>query len=238
MINEIVNNIKSRLGASHRKLELDDRELVQLLQNETLHTLSIYNPFFLEYSLPANLNKVDGSNNTFNLPEEIEGFRTIGVENVFLNQTSIMTGNGMAYGILGNNIGALMSSYMDSKMINGLQALMLPPDTFRFIPPNILRIFNNYPQSNYMVIIKTTHRKDFSTFPYGLRETIMKLALADVANDLLGIRGYFQSIGSTFADINLNLDLLNNWADKRDDIIESLRKNQLKNTGTRKIYMA
>ena len=74
--------------------------------------------------------------------------------------------------------------------------------------------------------------------PFGLLETVKKLALADVANDLLGIRSYFQNVGTAFGELNLNVDQLKEWADKRDDVIELLRKNQLKNTGVRKIYVA
>ena len=238
MIAELVNNIKARLGASHRNLELDDRDIVNLLQNETLKTASIYNPFFLEYLLDPETERVEGMGNVFNVPMEIAGFETIGVEKVFAAQNTASMYGFVPYGILGGDIGTIMGNYLNMKLANGITGLMLPPDTFQYVHPGMLRIFNTYTQNKYFVVLRTTHKKDFSTFPYGLRETIMKLALADVANDLLGIRTFFQNLGSTFAEINLNTDMLNNWADKRDDLIENMRKNQLKNAGVRKIYVA
>ena len=238
MIAELVNNIKARLGASHRNLELDDRDIVSLLQNETLKTASIYNPFFLEYLLDPETERVEGMGNVFNVPMEIAGFETMGVEKVFAAQNTASMYGFVPYGILGGDIGTIMGNYLNMKLANGITGLMLPPDTFQYVHPGMLRIFNTYTQNKYFVVLRTTHKKDFSTFPYGLRETIMKLALADVANDLLGIRTFFQNLGSTFAEINLNTDLLNNWADKRDDIIESMRRSQLKNASVRKIYVA
>ena len=238
MIAELVNNIKARLGASHRNLELDDRDIVSLLQNETLKTASIYNPFFLEYLLDPETERVEGTGNVFNVPMEIAGFETMGVEKVFAAQNTASMYGFVPYGILGGDIGTIMGNYLNMKLANGITGLMLPPDTFQYVHPGILRIFNTYTQNKYFVVLRTTHKKDFSTFPYGLRETIMKLALADVANDLLGIRTFFQNLGSTFAEINLNTDLLNNWADKRDDLIENMRRSQLKNAGVRKIYVA
>ena len=238
MIAELVNNIKARLGASHRNLELDDRDIVSILQNETLKTASIYNPFFLEYLLDPETERVEGMGNVFNVPMEIAGFETMGVEKVFAAQNTASMYGFVPYGILGGDIGTIMGNYLNMKLANGITGLMLPPDTFQYVHPGMLRIFNTYTQNKYFVVLRTTHKKDFSTFPYGLRETIMKLALADVANDLLGIRTFFQNLGSTFAEINLNTDLLNNWADKRDDIIESMRRSQLKNASVRKIYVA
>ena len=66
---------------------------------------------------------------------------------------------------------------------------------------------------------------------------IKKLAFYDVALDIYSIRRYFSSLSTTFADIELNLDDLS-VSDRRDDLIETLRKNQLKNPGARKIYIA
>ena len=65
----------------------------------------------------------------------------------------------------------------------------------------------------------------------------MKLAMADVAGDLLGIRNYFSQIETTFGEINLNTELLSSWVEKRDDVIEQLRNNQLKNAGAKKIWV-
>lgn len=237
MITEIVNLIKSRLGATHRKLELNDVEIVNILQNETLNTLSIYNPFYLEYLLDFTTNKVEESFNTFNLPTELEGFRIMGVEKVIPTSMSPGAMSSGWYGVMGGDLTTSMANYLNTKLMAGMMSVMLPPETFQFIPPNLLRVNNILNTKNAFVIMRTTHRKDFSTFHYGLRENIMKIALGDVANDLLGFRSYFQNIGTTFGEINLNTDQLKEWSDKREEVVENMRKSQLKNSGAKKIWM-
>ena len=237
MINEIVNHIKARLGAHIRKLELSDEALIRCLQTETLMTLSIYNSFYCEYVLDTQADIVPNTSNTFYIPEEIEGFRILGVEKVYPSFQNFMH-NGMLFAVLGQDITNVMSNFVNIKLSANVASAFLPPETFQFIPPNHLRLYNQYGNRNMVLTLKTTHKKDFTTFHYGLRETIMKLALADVSIDLLGIRRYFQNLSTTFAEINLDLDILQQYADKRDDIIESMRKNILKNTGIKKIYIA
>lgn len=236
MINDIVNHIKARLGASHRKLELSDEDIVNCLQTETLQTLSVYHPFYMEYGFNFNTSAVDNMEGTYNLPTEIEGFKVLGVERS-IGSVGQMSMNS-SFNMLGGNLLSAMTSFMNSKLAAGLQSVMMPPETFQYIHPGMFRVYNTSGMNSCALALKTTHRKDFGTFPPGLRETIFKLALADVANDLLGIRTYFQNVGSTFAEINLNLDLLNKWSDSRDEIVEQMRKNQLKNAGVRKIYLA
>jgi hypothetical protein len=237
MINEIVNHVKSRLGMTHRRLELSEEDIVNLLQTETLPTLSVYFPFYLEYMLDTQTTLVEGMGNTYNLPTELMGFRIIGCEKV-IDSLGYTASSGMNFGILGTDMVSSMTNFMNTKLSNGLTMAMLPPTTFQFMPPNLLRVHNTYSGRNLFTVLKSTHRKDFSTLPFGLLESVKRLALADVANDLLGIRNYFQNVGTTFGEINLNLDQLKEWSDKRDDLIESFRKNQLKNTGAKKIYVA
>jgi hypothetical protein len=240
MINEIVNHIKSRLGTTHRHLELSDQDIVRLLHTETLMTLSVYNPFFVEYMLNTDQDRVEGSENTFNVPNELQGFRIIGVEKV-LPVAGIPPEYGIAgasFGVLGTDLSVGITAFLNSKLAAGIASTLLPPETFQFIPPNLLRVYNIFQQGQLYCILRTTHRKDFGTVPFGLLETVKKLALADVANDLLGIRSYFQNVGTVFGELNLNVDQLKEWADRRDDVVDSLRKSMLKNTGVRMVYMA
>jgi hypothetical protein len=237
MLSLIVNHIKGRLGATHRRLELDDDQIVQLLQEETLNTLSVYFPFFLTYKLDLNESRVEGSRNEYYVPMDIEGYRLMGVEKVIPSTGANITGNGMAYGILGTDMLSSMTNFLNTKLAGGMTAAMLPPETFEYRHPGMLRLHNVYTHGHAVLMLKTTHRSDFGTLAPGLLESVKKLALADVANDLLGIRQYFQNVGTTFGEINLNLDTLQRWADSRDDLIETFRKNQLKNSGVKKMYM-
>lgn len=238
MLNLIMNHIKGRLGATHRKLELSDDDLVRLLRDETLNTLSVYFPYFIEYRIDMRNDRVENMSNTYHLPTEIGGFRLLGVEKVIPATGNNVSGNALAYTILGGDAMSAMSNFMNTKLSNGMSMAMLPPETFQFMPPNLVRLHNYYTQGSALCVLKTTHREDFTTFSPGLLESIKALALADVSNDLLGIRQYFSNVGTTFGEINLNLESLQQWSGRRDDLIESFRKNALKNSGIKKMYFA
>ena len=237
MINDLVNHVKARLGASHHKLELDDQAIVKLLQNETLKTLSIYLPCFVEFKMKGSECRIPGTSGMYHIPIEHEDMELIGIEQVHqYNLNNYFLGN--SFNILGGDVFAAMQSFSATRLMANAISAFVPPQTFQFMPPSSVRIFNNTSESDHLLLLRTTHKKDFSTFSFGLRETIKNLCLADVCIDLLGIRNYFQSVNTTFAEINLNIDFLQNQADKREEIIEQLRMNQLKNPGTKKIYIA
>ena len=234
MINEILNYIKARLGASHRQLELSDEAIIDCLQQETLLTLSAYFPYYIEYNIE--LKRLDGSKNIVLLPETLGGqYRVIGVQSIYNTYSSVI---GIT-NIYGSNIDDSISSFLDSKVNASLNSAFSNPDTFEFLPPNMLRLnnFANYSMNNTLTLLfKTTHRNDFATFPFGLRETIKKLALYDVSLDIYGIRKYFSNLSTTFAEIELNLDDLN-VSDKRDELVELMRRNQLKTSSAKKIWI-
>lgn len=238
MINDIVNHIKARIGTYKRDIELDDDAIIRCLEQETLKTLSVYFPYYLEWSINANTDLVPGLSNTYYLPELIAGSHfIIGVERVL--PTSSVIGQSQVSNIFGGVLPSL-GNFVDNKLSSTMNSLLTMPDTFTFLQPNMLRVnnLNNTSINNTLVTtLKTTHRRDFTTFPFGLRETIKKLALYDVCLDVKGIRQYFTTVNTTFGELNLDMDFFN-VTDKRDDLIELMRKNQLKNSGVKKIYIA
>jgi hypothetical protein len=238
MINDIVNHIKARIGTYKRDIELDDDAIIRCLEQETLKTLSVYFPYYVEWTLDTTLEKVPGMSNVFYLPELIaDRFYVFGVEKVI----PAITQSGMSQltNIYGSNLPSL-SNYVDTKLNSTFNSLLSMPDTFTYLPPNMVRLNNINALVGYNAmkcILKVTHSRDFKTFPFGLRETIKKLALYDVCLDIKGIRQYFSTVNTTFGEIQLNMDLFD-VSDKRDDLIETLRKNQLKNSQVKKIYIA
>ena len=237
MINDIIRHVKARMGAYSRKLELDDDSLIRILEQETLPTLSVYFPYYIEYILDTVTNQLPGANNQFYLPSEIEGFYLLGVERVLpCIGASQSTGMGNVYG----GVMPSLNNFINMKLDQTILSAFMVPNTFTFFPPNTIRLngelnFTMYKRLN--LTLKVTHNKNFSTFHPGLREIIMKMAFYDIALDILGIRKYFQSLSTTFGEVDLNLDMLE-VSDRRDDLIETLRKNQLKNSVVKKIYIA
>jgi hypothetical protein len=238
LLSEIVDHVKARLGMSHRALELDDSAIIQCLQQETLKTLSVYQPFYCTAHLNMEANRVTPNANTYYVPEVLgDDFIVTGVELV-LPATTGQAAAGMFYMPAGSDIQTIIASYANTKLANTIASATINPDTHEFIEPNMIRMFNNYSLQNTMLILRTTHKKDFSTFPFGMLETIKDLAFYDVAMDVFSIRKYFANVHTIFAEIQLDMDLYSSIPDKRSDLIERMRKNQLKYSKTKKLFIA
>lgn len=237
-INLLVNHVKARLGATHRNLELNDEAIMNCLQEETLKTLSVYHPFFCQMTLNLKENEVMPMSNTYFLPARLgDDFDIVGVELVIPVATGAAANN-MFFIPAGSDIQSIVSSLAMTKLANSMAATTINPDTFEFIPPNMLRLYNNFSLSNVVIVARTTHKRDFSTFPFGMLELIKDLAYYDVAMDIYGIRKYFSNIQTLFAQINLDTDMLSSIPDKRTELIERMRTRQLRYSKTKKIFMA
>jgi len=236
MINDIMRYVKARLGAYHRQLELDDDALLDCLENETLKTLSVYYPYYMEWIVNTVTDRVPDLGNHIYIPTEIQGHIVMGVERVLPKFGQIQsTGIGNIYGGILPSINNFINMQLDASILSAFSI----PGTWTFLPPNMLRLngeinWTTYP--NYNVTLKTTHNKDFSTFQFGLREVIKKLAFYDICLDIYGIRKYFSNLATTFGDLNLDLDVLN-VEDKRDDLIQKLRVDQIYGTRVKKLYI-
>lgn len=231
--------IHNRLGHLVKKIELSDDDIIKCLQNETLITMSLYYPFFIEYKLDTNANRMENSNNMFYLPNDIEGHKLLSVASV---QTGTAYSNGWTggnpYNIIGNSIHNSIMGYNAVKLNLNVTSALTVPETFSFIPPNLLRLYSvNFRNQYYMCIFKMTHREDFATFHIGLREIIRNLAFYDVCIDLYGVRKYFSQINTLFAEIQLETSMLEDAIGKREEVLEKLKHNMLLSTHQRKIFI-
>ena len=234
----IVDHIKARLGLSHRAIEIDDNAIIQCLQQETLKTLSVYHPFYCQLILDLSKNEVMPGANTYYVPEVLgDDFEVVGIELVMPMSTG-QAATSMYYMPAGSDLQTILSSLSMTKLANSLASATINPTTHKFIPPNMVTLYSNYSLQRTMMVARTTHKKDFTTFPFGMLELIKDLAFYDVAMDIYSIRKYFSNVHTLFAEIQLDMDLYNSIPDKRADLIERMRKNQLKYSNTKKIFIA
>ena len=237
-INDIMDYVKARLGVSHRKIEISDDDILRCLQQETLRTLSIYAPFYCYVSLDVDDNEVMPGMNTYYIPEDpIKDFELMGIEKALPMDTGRVSSS-MFYMPAGSDLQSILTSLAMTKLGNTLLAATTMPTTHEFIPPNMVRLSSNYATRACFLICRTTHRKDFSTFPIGFYDTIKELALYDVALDIYSIRKHFSNVQTLFAQIQLDMNFYEQIPDKRRELIDRLRRNQQKWSTTRKIFVA
>lgn len=241
-MNSVLDYIKARLGASHRKIEFSDEGLIRCITEQTLPEFSIYFPYFCQYRLDtSDDNKVYGSDTTFFVPETINDFQVMGVQwainSTLVGSNNLMTTEANQITMLGTCPMAALSALVGARLAQTLSTSTgFTNESFTFLPPNMIRLNANvgsYPT----LVLRTTHRRDLTTIPFGASSLFKELALCDVCLDIIGIRNYFQNIQTLFAQIQLNVDELKNIAEKRVDLIERFRKEQLKSANIRKVYI-
>lgn len=256
-ISLLVDHVKARLGVTHRQIELSDEAIVQCLLDTTLKTLSVYAPYYLIAFVNLRDNQVMSGMNTYYIPTEYgDMFDLMSVEYVLPTSgaaelankqaadenSNFSAGHGMsnmAFSFLpgGGDLQATLSSLISMRMGMNVGTATVNPFTFDFLAPNMIRLNSPIGSGNVALILRTTHKKDFTTIPFGMIELVKDLAFYDVAMDIFSIRKYFANVRTLFAEINMDMEFYNDIPSKRSDLIDRLRKNQLKYAHTKKIYI-
>lgn len=231
-LSDVINRVKARLGTSVRKLELSDQAIADLIMNETMATFSIYFPTEVRHDILSQTDKVDGYAGRYWLKTDRQ---ITTVSKVFVgvgNSVSGISGNGLS----GQHIDG-GRTIMEHQSVLDITSAYDNPTTHQFIPPNQVEIT---PAPKQMIITTMLHVKheSFETIPPGLRERFMKLAEYDVKIDLLGIRKYFTNISTTFGELELNTEMLEDANDKRDELLELFRTKMMHSANRQKVWVA
>ena len=256
-ISLIMDHVKGRLGVSHRQIEFSDEALVKCLIDNTLKTLSIYHPFYCMLFMDSKNSEVMPNMNTYYVPTELgDDFELMSVEYIgpmnspVINQSQSSNNTNTSFNSVGHavypspytflpsggNFQSIITSLTTMKIAGTLSNAGLNSFTFDFIPPNMVRLNSPLGTSNLFLIVRTTHKKDFTTLPFGLLDAVKELAFYDVAIDIYSIRKYFSNVKTLFAEINLDMETYQDALSKRETLIERFRKNQLKYSSSKKIY--
>lgn len=98
-----------------------------------------------------------------------------------------------------------------------------------YLPPNKIKLVstNNSPVSKYRPFplkIFIEHNKDLMTISPTMMETFEKLAMCDVATMLYENLKYYDGMDTVFGNLDLKLDQLQDWMNKRDDVVRELEE--------------
>ena len=97
--------------------------------------------------------------------------------------------------------------------------------TFRFYPPNKLRIYPIDTLSDgFMIRYERGHAEDLTSIPSEFQMEFLYMCLADVMRMCGNIRNKYQSISTPFGDVPLNTDLASRGEEIKNNIIEKLRQ--------------
>ena len=209
------------------RTDFHDKDLLAVLEAETLPTLSVYLPWLCDVEVDIVADQLPGRQGVYQLrraPGEI-----IGV-------SRIMEGVG-AFGAFPYDP-LLFGDVLDRQLVADRQSMSVVEITWKFTPPNVVEIFpKGLTYQNLHFETRLVHPTHLKTVPFGARETLRDLYLADLATDVLTARQYFQTLQTVFGELQLNLERLQQHADKRPDVIETLARMQHKSAGARRLWI-
>lgn len=227
----LMKRLKMALGVYSIALPVSDNELFEdVIVDTTIPVFSTYIPY--EYSLIVDLNELrivdryaadDSSliSNMYEIPDLFTRQRCIGINNI----RPYIEYNGMM----------MTSSYetIDSyqvlatgQTLADLSSTMVPPQTWKFIPPNKFQIFNQVLYNNKVHLdLIYTHSPELFTIPETARESFFKLALLDTKMYLYNALKYYAQIQTAYANMDLKIEQWENAETERQDLLNQWDEN-------------
>ena len=223
----LVNRARSFVGQCVTgPTDFKDEDFISCLDQETLPTLSIYLPWMHDVIVDTARDQLDQ-----------EGVFQVKTNERIIGVNKVRTGVG-AFGAFPYDP-MLFGDVLDRQLVTDRSSMSELSLTWKFKAPNILEVFpKGLAYDELLVEMKMVHPTHLRTVPAGAREILRELFLADLAADVLGVRQYFSSMQSVFGELNLNLDRLQQQADKRQEIVEKLESKQHKTGAAQRIWIA
>lgn len=219
-VTQIIRDVKAKLGASIRDLEISDQEIVNLIQTQSLPIFSTFYPLTLPVTVSTTRDRADMAGEYYiNTDMELLGIQAVYMQSIrssgFRNQshidgqTSIL---GQAFAQMGVSAAANITSASQLEY----HGFIRPPNKVQIqpLPPS--------GEQSIVVMCNFTHPTTATLHP-GFREVFTKLVLLDVKMDIFGARQFFSSIPTTFGEIDLNLSTFESATDQREELINLFR---------------
>lgn len=221
----LLKRLKMALGIYSIKLPVDDEQLYQdVIVDTTIPTFSIYIPY--EYTLVADLNELRVSDryaaddsslisNIYEIPKLFDRQKCIGVNNI----RPYIEYNGMMMTSSYETIDSYQCLATGQTLAN-LSSAMIPPQTFKFLPPNRFQIFNQVLYNNKVYLdLAFTHSPELYTIEETARESFFKLALLDTKAYLYAQMKYYTTIQTAFGQMDLKVDSWEGAENERHDLL-------------------
>lgn len=227
----LLKRIKQELGIYSIKLPVDDTELYEdVIVDTTIPVFSTYIPY--EYELVVDLNELrivdryaadDSSliSNVYEIPNIFKRQRCIGINNIrpYIEYNGMMMTSSYetidSYEVLATGQG-----------LANLSSTMVPPQTWKFIPPNKFQIFNQVLYNNKVYLdLAYTHSPELFTIPETARESFFTLAVLDAKVYLWNALRYYTTIQTAFGQMDLKIDAWENAASDRKDLLREWDEN-------------
>ncbi len=226
----ILQSIKRRLGITMFKL--DDKELLDILKNETLYTFSTYFPHYRTFKQNLSNSKVPGKRDHYYINRAALGdFQVLSVEDIKVYD--VMS----SYMPYATNFSAI-DIFADIQMNATFEDMLSVPVTYYYAPPDQI-VIQSGPNQLAEVSIEVTviHPSNGSTISPHMRELLLHLGKLDIEIYLYQTLRHLDKIETSFGTVDLKIDEWADAEDKRISLLEEWDANFLASR-RRKIYRA
>ena len=234
-MSRLVDKIERRLGTKPIGLPKDickDTWVDECIIPDTLETFSRYFPHMVRIMVDTKNKKGD----YYIIDQDlVNGERIMGVRDIAFDQF----GSDSLY--LQQAAGLGVYDYMSTSTSYSMDDVMLLQARADLVSVFNNQIYLTFKEPNMVKITSVTgadvskslkeipvdvfirHPANLMTIPVTQMEVFENLATADVANFLVAYLRHWDGLETVFANVDLKLDYLERWADKRDDIINQIR---------------
>ena len=226
--NHLMRLIKSRLGIYTVRLPLTDKDLYDaVIIDATLPQFSIFCPHRHMQIINTDISQIPDdelmNNNTYSpanllirIPNPFGYRKILGVNRI----GPYISLSGMTM----SSSYETMEAYQDlaiGQSIANLASTMMPPKTFEFLPPDKVRLYNNF---SFTTLVEAEvfyyHHNELHTIPDTARDSFFKLALLDMKVFLYNNLKIYNEMETAFGKLNLKVDDWSNAEQERSDLIQ------------------
>lgn len=222
-VTTVCTRIKLDLGIYGIALPIDNLDdfILMILQDITLPTFSIYNPFEQRLHVQlADLQKIQKTHifESYLLPDFQER-KLLEVRNVEYDDSSIFPG-GYAINVFPYAGFSIAQDVMTGQASADLVSAMLPTLTFHFEYPRTLILYNCLSSYSLVLTLCFEHDKSFMSIPPTAEESFFKLAILDVKWGLYGLMKHHNNIQTSYANIEMKIDDWQNAVEERKSLLQ------------------
>lgn len=223
----VIRHIRRQLGAIAYDLELSDEEMMQVVFQHTLPVFSTYFPYRYRV-LVGPKDEIVAGKACYLLPNE-DNMEIVGISKVSL-------GNYYGYNYTSTMTQGLSNPY-NNQIFNDFMSQTQTRVTWHYLPPNHIEIYPRIlDQSKALITVKAIHPKHLRSIKQTLRDEFLKLAYLDVLESLYPIRKRFETLNSTYGNIQLFMDSVERAHDDREALINTFKENALRDSDAPRIF--
>lgn len=235
----LLNKIERRLATRTLNLppELQKDKWGEIIKEDTIVTFSRFYPHRMKYFLTDDNRGRDGyyylDEDMFDGDVEIIGIKDIAFDQMMSDTTGAL--NPAPYGVYDAIVASYdIEGFIGAKMRQDMSSMYNTGVFVRFEKPNRISITNSTGNNmvtsigHYPIYVFVTHAPNLSTIEPTKMETFENLAQADIATWLYGELKMYDNLETVFAgNVDLKLDEIKQWADRRDDLVQFMKENYI-----------